>query len=103
MYRVMMYANPAFTNFIGHKLYRERTAYICLLYVDSGLTYSISILVNSCKYTVQLTEHTGREQSSPLVHEHDFRKTIHNDSYNNERRHIRMNVRRHLTIYVRRH
>ena len=32
-----------------------------------GLAYSISILVNSCKYTVQLTEHTSRELSSPLV------------------------------------
>ena len=33
---------------------------ICLLLDDSGLTYSIS-LVNSCKCTVQKTEHTGRE------------------------------------------
>ena len=39
----------------------ESLLHICLLKVDSGLTYSISILVNSGKCTVQLTEHTGRE------------------------------------------
>jgi len=47
--------------------YTESVVHICLLYVDSGLTYIISLLVNSWKCTVQLTEHTGRELSTPLV------------------------------------
>ena len=33
--------------------------------VYSSLTFCISILINSFKCTVQLTEHTGRELSSP--------------------------------------
>ena len=53
---------------IGRELYRERSAYLILIR-DSGLTYLlyISLLVNSGKWTVQLTEHTGRELSSPLL------------------------------------
>ena len=47
--------------------YTESVVHICLLYVDSGLTYIISLLVNSWKCTTQLTEHTGRELSTPLV------------------------------------
>ena len=37
----------------------------CLDFSPS-LTYSTSLLVNSCKCTVQLTEHTGRELLSSL-------------------------------------
>jgi len=64
VYRVMMYANPLLI--LETINYAEIILHICLLKVDSGLTYSISILVNSCKCTVQLTEHTVRELSSPL-------------------------------------
>ena len=47
--------------------YTESVLHICLLQGDPGLTYSISILVNSWWCTVQLTEHTGRELSTPLL------------------------------------
>ena len=45
----------------------ESVLHICLLSGDSGLTYSILLLVNCCKCTVQLTEHTGRKLSYPLA------------------------------------
>ena len=67
--RVMIYANPLL---IAQPVnYTESVLHICFLFFDfclfdSGLTYSISILVNGCKCTVQLTKHTGRELSSPL-------------------------------------
>ena len=56
---VMMYSNPLLIVWAIN--YTESVLHICLLYDVSGLTYSKSILVNSCKCTVQLTEHTGRE------------------------------------------
>ena len=46
---------------IWDALYTESVLHICLLLGDSGLNYSISILVNCWWCTVQLTEHTGRE------------------------------------------
>ena len=63
VYRVMMYANPLLI--LQAINYTESVLHICSLQGDSGLTYSISIFVNSSKCTVQLTEHTGRELPYP--------------------------------------
>ena len=41
----------------------ECTAYLIIIW---RFSYGISLLVNSCKCTVQLTEHTGREISFPV-------------------------------------
>ena len=60
----MMYANPLLIVLAIN--YTENVLHIWLLYVDSGLTYSISLLVNNCNCTVKQTEHTSRELSSPL-------------------------------------
>ena len=46
VYRVMMYANPLLI--LQAINYTESVLHICSLQGDSGLTYSISILVNSC-------------------------------------------------------
>ena len=69
MYRVMMYANPLLI--VQAMNYTESVLHICLFLVDSGLTYSVSILVNSRKCTVQLTEHTRR----PIFLQVDFQST----------------------------
>ena len=41
--------------------------HFCLLDSDSGLTYSKTLLVTSCRCRLQLTEHTDRKLMSLLV------------------------------------
>ena len=53
-----------------HNLHRDTSLlhpYFLQVSSDFLLNYSISLLANICKCTVQLTEHSGRELSSPLV------------------------------------